>query len=89
MLLQPYRRTAADRWCMTAPTITAFDTLRLADIYAVLSHSLRHADEVDQYLRAREVWAERVRREISAGFRLPECGSASWRGKEDSGPRPC
>lgn len=58
-----YRRGA------TAEEIAqAFDTLCLADIYAVVSYYLGHTEEVDQYLREREAAAERVRRENEHRF---------------------
>jgi len=46
----------------------AFDTLRLEDIYAVLSYYLRHTAEVEEYLRQREAAAEAVRRENEKRF---------------------
>jgi uncharacterized protein (DUF433 family) len=44
-----------------------FDSLRLADVYAVLSYYLNHTDEVEAYLREREAVAAEVRRKIEAG----------------------
>lgn len=46
----------------------AFDSLRLADIYAVISYYLGHTEEVDQYLRERDAAAEQVRRENERRF---------------------
>ena len=40
--------------------------LRLADVYAVLTYSLRHRDKVDAYLRERRSRAAALRREIEA-----------------------
>ena len=44
-----------------------FDSLRLADVYAVISYYLNHKDEVEAYLREREARADEVRRKIEAG----------------------
>ncbi len=43
-----------------------FPTLRLADIYAVISYYLQHRSEVDDYLRRRREIADEVRRENEA-----------------------
>jgi uncharacterized protein (DUF433 family) len=46
--------------------VQSYDTLQLADVYAVLAWYLRHKAEVTDYLRRREVEAEAVRRMIEA-----------------------
>jgi len=43
-----------------------YSPLDLADIYAVLAYYLQNQDEVDRYLRERELQAERVRAENEA-----------------------
>jgi uncharacterized protein (DUF433 family) len=43
-----------------------FDTLTLADVYAVVGYYLRHRAEVDEYLRRREAEADELRRRIEA-----------------------
>ena len=43
-----------------------FDTLDLADVYAVIAYYLRHRAEVDSYLAERERRAAEVRRENEA-----------------------
>jgi uncharacterized protein (DUF433 family) len=43
-----------------------FPTLKLADIYAVITYYLSNRDEVDAYLRRRDEEAEQVHREIEA-----------------------
>lgn len=43
-----------------------FDSLRLADVYGVISYYLKHKEEVDEYLRGREEQAAEVRRKIEA-----------------------
>jgi hypothetical protein len=37
-----------------ADIVRAFDTLQLADVYAVLAWALRHSEDVDAYLKRRE-----------------------------------
>lgn len=43
-----------------------FDTLKLSDVYAVLSYYLDHKDAVEQYMREQEEEAEAFRRLIEA-----------------------
>src|SRR5205085_1250169 len=43
-----------------------YDTLQLADVYAVIAYYLRHKGEVDAYLQARREEADRLRQEIQA-----------------------
>jgi uncharacterized protein (DUF433 family) len=43
-----------------------FDSLRLADVYAVISYYLNHSEQVKEYLRQREDEAADVRRKIEA-----------------------
>jgi hypothetical protein len=43
-----------------------FDSLRLADVYAVISYYLNHKPEVEDYLQRREEVAAEVRRKIEA-----------------------
>jgi uncharacterized protein (DUF433 family) len=43
-----------------------FESLRLADVYAVISYYLNHQSEVDAYLDKREGQAEEIRRKIEA-----------------------
>ena len=44
-----------------------FDSLQLADVYAVISHYLRHKEKVEEYLRGREELAAQVRSTIEEG----------------------
>jgi uncharacterized protein (DUF433 family) len=46
--------------------VRAYDTLRLADVYAVIAYYLRHHDEVWAYLKRREEEAEALRAKIEA-----------------------
>lgn len=46
--------------------VRAYDTLELADIYAVIAYYLRHRDEVRGYLKRREVEAATLRAKIEA-----------------------
>src|SRR5207253_7003582 len=43
-----------------------FDSLRLADVYAVIGYYLNHEGEVKEYLGRREELADDVRRKIEA-----------------------
>src|ERR1700720_4796448 len=46
--------------------VRAYDTLVLADVYAVISYYLRHRDEVRAYLKRRAEEAETLRAKIEA-----------------------
>jgi uncharacterized protein (DUF433 family) len=46
--------------------VQSYDTLPLADVYAVLTWYLRHKAEVEDYLRKRSEEAEAIRRGIEA-----------------------
>jgi uncharacterized protein (DUF433 family) len=48
--------------------VRQYDTLRLADVYAVISYYLDHRAEVDAYLEQRRQSAEAVRRENEQRF---------------------
>ena len=43
-----------------------FESLRLADVYAVLSYYWNHPEEITEYLRRRDELATEVRRKIEA-----------------------
>ena len=46
--------------------VQSYDTLQLADVYAVLTWYLRHKADVEDYLRKRAEEAEAIRRTIEA-----------------------
>jgi uncharacterized protein (DUF433 family) len=46
--------------------VSAYPTLKLADVYAVIAYYLRHQEEVDEHLRQREAAAAELRREIES-----------------------
>jgi uncharacterized protein (DUF433 family) len=46
--------------------VRAYDTLALADVYAVIAYYLRHRDEVRAYLKRRTEEAEALRTKIEA-----------------------
>jgi uncharacterized protein (DUF433 family) len=46
--------------------VRRYDTLRLADVYAVIGYYLTHRDTVDAYLDRREEEAEKLKRRIEA-----------------------
>ena len=48
--------------------VASYDTLTLADVYAVISYYLRHRSEVEDYLSRRREEAEEIRRKIEAAF---------------------
>ena len=52
--------------------VDGFDTLELADVYAVIAHYLRHETDVDAYLAEQRRLANEVPREVEA--RLPQAG---------------
>jgi uncharacterized protein (DUF433 family) len=47
--------------------VQSYDTLQLADVYAVLTWYLRHKEEVEDYLRKRAEQADVIRQMIEAG----------------------
>src|SRR5205807_9878068 len=47
--------------------VRAYDTLDLADVYAVIAYYLRHREEVRAYLKRRREEAEALRTKIEAG----------------------
>jgi uncharacterized protein (DUF433 family) len=46
--------------------VEAYDSLRLADVYALIAYYLDHTTEVETYLREYEETAREVRRKIEA-----------------------
>jgi uncharacterized protein (DUF433 family) len=46
--------------------VRAYDTLHLADVHAVIAYYLRHREEVQTYLKRREVEAKALRAKIEA-----------------------
>jgi uncharacterized protein (DUF433 family) len=48
--------------------IEQYDTLRIADVYAIIGYYLDHQEEVDGYLRRRQVDADEFRRTLEAQF---------------------
>ncbi len=46
--------------------VQRYESLKLADVYAVIGYYLSHQDEVDAYLSKREDEAETLRQEIEA-----------------------
>jgi uncharacterized protein (DUF433 family) len=54
-----------------ADIVCAFDTLQLADVHAVLAWALRHADDVDAYLKRRDEEAAQIRRQLEEAGLTP------------------
>ncbi|MDQ3650599.1 MAG: DUF433 domain-containing protein [Acidobacteriota bacterium] len=48
--------------------VESFDSLKLADVYAVISYYLNHKAEVETYMREREAEGERIRTEMEKLF---------------------
>src|SRR5262249_56369332 len=46
--------------------VQSYDTLRLSDVYAVVSYYLANPAPFDEYLRERDVAADQLRRKIEA-----------------------
>jgi hypothetical protein len=46
--------------------VRAYDTIALADVYAVIAYYLRHRDEVRDYLKQREEQAGALRAKLEA-----------------------
>ena len=70
VLIEEYEKGAS-------PTelVAAFDTLQLADVYAVLAYYHRHQDEIVEYLRRRKQEADEIRRKLeAAGMTWPDAG---------------
>ena len=57
--------------------VQAFDSLQLADVYAVLAYYLRHREEILTYLRKREEEAVKVSRDV-------ENAGMAWRETKES-----
>ena len=55
-----------DNGMMPEDMVRAYDTLVLADLYAVIAYYLRHRDEVRVYLKRREEEAQALRAKIEA-----------------------
>ena len=56
-------------WLEGAPPeaiVQRYDTLKLADVYSVISYCLTHEAEVGEYLRRRDEEARQVRQQIEA-----------------------
>jgi uncharacterized protein (DUF433 family) len=46
--------------------VESYDSLRLADVYAVLAYYLTHREQVDAYVRRQEAAAEAMRQKVEA-----------------------
>jgi uncharacterized protein (DUF433 family) len=60
--------TAFHNGCAPEEILLKYPSLRLADIYAVITYYLWHRETVDAYLAERRQRAEEVRRENEARF---------------------
>jgi len=47
-----------------------YPTLKLADVYAIISYYLHQRQEVDEYLRQRQVLAEEIQRQNEANYEV-------------------
>lgn len=50
----------------------AYETVSLADVYAVLAYYLRHRGEVETYLAQQDREADEIQAQVEAEFPLPE-----------------
>ena len=71
--------------------VQSYDTLNLADVYAVVSHYLANPAPFEEYLRERDAAAARgrrggCRRRGGVGFCLP--GTRRWAAQAAGDPRP-
>jgi uncharacterized protein (DUF433 family) len=70
--------------------VQRYETLKLADVYAVIGYCLTHKKEVAEYLAEREAQAAEVRRKIEAsqpprpGFREVLLARQARRGQGDA-----
>ena len=48
--------------------VDSYSTVSIADVYAIIAYYLRHQAEVREYLKRREIEADRIRREFEAEF---------------------
>ena len=46
--------------------VQSYETLRLADVYAVLAYCLTYQEQIDEYIQRRDAEAEDVRRRVQA-----------------------
>ncbi|MGI8980483.1 MAG: DUF433 domain-containing protein [Pirellulaceae bacterium] len=51
--------------------VTSFPSLKLADVYGVISYALNHAEEVENYLRGREREAQALRTQMEDAGATP------------------
>jgi uncharacterized protein (DUF433 family) len=65
--------------------IRAYDTLDLADVYAVIAYYLRHRDEVRDYLKRREAEADSLRAKIES--KHPRIGRDELLARRDANSR--
>jgi uncharacterized protein (DUF433 family) len=57
-----------ERGLNPAEIVRAYDTLELADVYAVIAYYLRHRGEVQAYIKSREEHAVALRAKIEAQY---------------------
>jgi uncharacterized protein (DUF433 family) len=63
--------TAFDLGATPEQIVHKFPTLKLADVYAVITYYLRHQDEVQSYLAEQRQAAEALRKVLEAEFPPP------------------
>jgi uncharacterized protein (DUF433 family) len=65
--------------------IERYDSLKLAEVYAVIAYYLAHQPELDTYLKQRREAAEALRQEIESNQAMPNAVRQCGRGSKRSG----
>jgi hypothetical protein len=60
--------TAYEQGASPEEIVSRYTTLELADVYAIITHYLRHREEVEEYLARRKAEAEEVRAQNERRF---------------------
>ena len=78
--------TAFEQGSTPEQIVQSYDTLKLDDVYAVITYYLRHRDAVRAYLEERQATKEAVRREVQAKFPTDGLRERLLQRREQKGP---